>query len=330
MDIILVSNRSAKVYTLRLSRSRLALLSILALILFLVGIIAAQYLIVRLQPSSLSNGMRDWLAGSQVDDQQKQDSYLREGMNTMAMRLGQMQAQLLRLDNLGARLAKLSGLKPEELTFDQVPGQGGPYIPNNNKEIPHDNNFTGPNGTFGINHGSTKNDASWINLNQQLGTLSALLNDRNDKLVALETLLLQTQFNNKQILSVRPINNGWSSSNFGWRIDPFTGMNAMHEGVDYVVPEGTAIRAAASGMVVYSGAHPQYGNMIEIDHGTEIVTRYAHASKLLAQVGQVVRRGQEIAQVGSTGRSTGTHLHFEVRYKGIAQNPIRFLKDAQC
>ena len=327
MDIILVSNRSAKVYTLRLSSFRLVLLSILALSLFLVGIIAAQYLIVRLQPGSVSNEMRAWLASSQMDDQQKQDSYLREGMNTMAMRLGQMQAQLLRLDNLGARLAKLSGLKPEELPFDQVPAQGGPYIPN--QDIQNDNGFTGLKGTSGINHESTKNDASWINLNQRLDNLSALLNDRNDKLVALETLLLQTQFNNKQILSVRPINNGWSSSNFGWRIDPFTGMNAMHEGVDYVVPEGTAIRAAASGIVVYSGAHPQYGNMIEIDHGTEIVTRYAHASKLLAQVGQVVRRGQEIAQVGSTGRSTGTHLHFEVRYKGVAQNPIRFLKDAQ-
>ena len=326
MDIILVSNRSAKVYTLRLSSSRLALLSILALSLFLVAIFTAQYIIVRMQPDSLSNGMRDWLASAQVDNQQKQDSYLREGMNTMAMRLGQMQAQLLRLDSLGARLAKLSGLKPEELPFDQVPGQGGPYIPN----IPNEHRFMSPNGTSGISDELTKkNDLSWIHLNQQLGDLSVLLNDRNDKLVALETLLLQTQLNNKQILSVRPINNGWSSSNFGWRIDPFTGMNAMHEGVDYVVPEGTTIRAAASGMVVYSGVHPQYGNMIEIDHGTEIVTRYAHASKLLAQVGQVVRRGQEIAKVGSTGRSTGNHLHFEVRYKGIAQNPIRFLKDAQ-
>ena len=328
MDIILVSNRSAKVYTLRLSKFRLVLLSILALSLFLGGIFTAQYILVRMQPGSLSNEMRTWLASALVDDQQKQDSYLREGMNTMAMRLGQMQAQLLRLDNLGARLAKLSGLKPEELPFDQLPGQGGPYIPNT--DIPNEHRFISPNGASGITHELTKNkDVSWVNLNQQLGNLSALLNDRNDKLVALETLLLQTQFNNKQILSVRPINNGWSSSNFGWRIDPFTGMNAMHEGVDYVVPEGTVIRAAASGIVVYSGAHPQYGNMIEIDHGTEIVTRYAHASKLLAQVGQVVRRGQEIAQVGSTGRSTGNHLHFEVRYKGVAQNPIRFLKDAQ-
>ena len=103
----------------------------------------------------------------------------------------------------------------------------------------------------------------------------------------------------------------------------------MHEGVDFVVPQGTPVMAAASGIVVYSEYHEQYGNMVEIDHGHDIVTRYAHASRLLVKVGQIVRRGQEIAKVGSTGRSTGNHMHFEVRYKGIAQNPDRLLKNAE-
>ena len=103
----------------------------------------------------------------------------------------------------------------------------------------------------------------------------------------------------------------------------------MHEGVDYMVPEGTPIYASAGGVVVYADMHPEYGNMVEIDHGNQIITRYAHASKLIVKVGQLVRRGQEIAISGSTGRSTGPHLHFEVRYKGVAQNPVRFLENAR-
>ncbi len=101
----------------------------------------------------------------------------------------------------------------------------------------------------------------------------------------------------------------------------------MHEGVDYVVPLGTPIHAAASGVVVYAGLHPDFGNLVEIDHGNDILTRYAHASKLIVKLGQVVKRGQLISLVGSTGRSTGNHLHFEVRFKGLAQNPVRFLQD---
>ena len=307
MDIILVSGRFAKAHTVRLTRSRMLLIAALVSGLFLAAVLAAQYVIVRFQPGYLGNELRVWLASAQAEGQQKQQSYLRDGMNTMAIRLGQMQAQLLRLDTLGARLAKLSGIKPQEFAFDQLPPQGGPYLP----------------------AAAQQQEVSLSTLNQQLGNLSVLLNDRNDKLVALESLLLQDKLNKKQFPSVMPITDGWYSSNFGWRIDPFTGENAMHEGVDYMVPEGTSIRASASGIVVYAGSHPQYGNMIEIDHGNDVVTRYAHASRLLAQLGQVVRRGQEIAKVGSTGRSTGNHLHFEVRYRGAAQNPTRFLKDAE-
>jgi murein DD-endopeptidase MepM/ murein hydrolase activator NlpD len=123
-----------------------------------------------------------------------------------------------------------------------------------------------------------------------------------------------------------PVSTGWYSSNFGWRIDPFTGWNAFHEGMDFMAAEGTAITAAAGGVVVYAGPHPQYGNMMEVDHGNGLVTRYAHASKLIANVGDVVLRGQKIAEVGNTGRSTGTHLHFEVRQWGAPQNPARFLQ----
>ena len=304
MDIILVSNRFAKARSITLSGTHLLLVASLAFGMLLATVFAVQYAIVRFHPDALSTEMRAWLTSVQAEGKQKQQAYLREGLDTMAARLGQMQAQLLRLDSLGARLAKLSGIKPQEFNFDQPPAQGGPYLP------------------------AVQQDVSLDSMNQQLSSLSVLLGDRNDKLLALETMLMQVRLEKKLISAVSPVKEGWSSSNFGWRIDPFTGKNAMHEGVDYVASEGTPILASASGIVVYADSHEQYGNMVEVDHGNDIVTRYAHASRLLVKVGQVVRRGQEIARVGSTGRATGNHLHFEVRYKGIAQNPDRLFKSA--
>ena len=303
MNIILVSNRFAKARSITLSGTHLLLAALLALGLLVVTAFAMQYAIVRFHPDALSADMRGWLTSVQAEGQQKQQSYMREGMDTMAARLGQMQAQLLRLDALGARLAKLGGIKPQEFNFDHAPAQGGPYMP------------------------AMQQDVSLESMGQQLTELSMLLNDRNDKLMALETLLMQVRIDNKLLSAVSPVVAGWHSSNFGWRIDPFTGKNAMHEGVDFMVAEGAPIVASASGVVVYADYHVQYGNMVEIDHGNDIVTRYAHASNLLVKVGQVVRRGQVIARVGSTGRATGNHLHFEVRYKGVAQNPARLLQN---
>ncbi|MFA6014520.1 MAG: peptidoglycan DD-metalloendopeptidase family protein [Gallionellaceae bacterium] len=305
MNLILVSNRLAKTRSVTLTGTHLLLLLSLGVLLFVSAVLAAQYAIVRLQPGSISNELRAWLASGSLDAQQKQQVLLHENMDMMAKRLGQMQAQLQRLDTLGARLAKMTGMKPQEFSFDQAPAQGGPYLPE-----------------------AQQVDISLLNMNQQIASLTTLLSDRNDKLLALETMLMQDSLNKGLLPSGAPIVEGWYSSNFGWRIDPFTGRNAMHEGVDFMVPAGTPIYASAGGVVVYADLHPQYGNMIEIDHGNEIITRYAHASKLLAKVGMVVRRGQEIARVGSTGRSTGNHLHFEVRFKGMAQNPVRFLQSS--
>jgi murein DD-endopeptidase MepM/ murein hydrolase activator NlpD len=163
-------------------------------------------------------------------------------------------------------------------------------------------------------------------LGTTLDRLSKDLEDRTDKLRVLESMLTEDRAKRQLVPTGMPTESGFYSSNFGWRIDPFTGLNAFHEGIDLMAEEGTAILAAAGGVVVYAGVHPQYGNMIEIDHGNDLVTRYAHASKLLVKVGDVVLRGGKIAQVGNTGRSTGTHLHFEVRHRGVAQNPASFLR----
>ena len=302
MNIILVSNRLAKTRSITLGAWQLLFMLLLLSGMVWAATFALQYTLVRFAPEGMSDGVRTLLSKIQSDEQQKQQSYVHSSLDAMAARVGQMQAQMQRLDALGARLAKLTGMKPEEFKFDQMPAQGGPLIALSAQEM------------------------SVNGLEQQLNRLTLAVNDRSDKLQALETMLLQNQLSRRLLPSIPPVTEGFYSSNFGWRADPFTGTNAMHEGVDFMVQAGTAIRASAGGVVAFSDNHPQYGNMIEIDHGDDIVTRYAHASRLLAKVGQVVRRGEKIAEVGSTGRSTGNHLHFEVRYKGIAQNPVRFLQ----
>ncbi len=304
MNIILVSNRMAKTRSITLGRWQITFSILLLSVLMLSAAFAMQYALVRFAPEGLSEDIRSILADIENDEQQKQKLYLQSSLDAMAIRVGQMQAQVQRLDAMGSRLAKLTGMKPEEFQFAQPPAQGGPLVVFPEQEM------------------------SENGLKQQLGRLTQIISDRSDKLLALETMLLQNQLSRKLLPSIPPVHEGYYSSNFGWRLDPFTGVNAMHEGVDYVVDTGTPIYASAGGVVAYASLHPQYGNMVEIDHGNDIVTRYAHASKLTVKVGQVVRRGDKIAEVGSTGRSTGNHLHFEVRYKGIAQNPVRFLEKA--
>ena len=302
MNIILVSGRLAKTRRITLDRWQIALLLMLMFVLIVGTSFALQYVVVKYVPESLNEDMRALLSKVRSDEQEKQQVYLHSSLDAMATRVGQMQAQLQRLDALGTRLAKLTGMKPEEFQFSKPGAQGGPLVILPAQEM------------------------SSAILEQQMNRLANLVSDRSDKLLALETLLLQNQLSRKLLPSIPPVKQGWYSSNFGWRLDPFTGTNAMHEGVDYVVEAGTPIHASAGGVVAYASLHPQYGNMVEIDHGNEIITRYAHASKLMVKVGQVVRRGEKIAEVGSTGRSTGNHLHFEVRYQGTAQNPVRFLE----
>lgn len=304
MNIILVSNRLAKTRSITLGGWQIMFLMLMLFGLMLGAAFAMQYSLVRFAPEGLGEGMRTLLSKAYIDERQKQQSNLFSSLDTMASRIGQMQSQVQRLDALGVRLAKLTGMKPGEFQFDQLPAQGGPLV-------------ILPTQEMSVNI-----------LDQQLNRLTQVVNDRSDKLMALETMLLQNQLSRKLLPSIPPVTVGWYSSNFGWRIDPFTGANAMHEGVDFMVDAGTPIHASAGGVVAFAAMHPQYGNMVEIDHGNDIITRYAHASKLLVKVGQVVRRGEKIAEVGSTGRSTGNHLHFEVRYQGSAQNPVRFLQKA--
>lgn len=293
MNIILVSNKWAESRSIYLGGKQIAMLLVLLSGFVIIAALGVQSLRVS------AEGAGQILAGG---TRVRADQYERASLDTLAVKLGEMQARMQRLDALGGRLVKLTGMKPSEFQFDQPPAQGGPLV--------------------------SLGTLSAASLAQQLDSLTRVVDDRTDKLTALNTLLMQDQLSRGLLRSVDPVTDGVYTSNFGWRVDPFTGRSAMHEGVDFMAESGTAIHASAGGVVVYADTHAQYGNMVEVDHGNDIVTRYAHASKLLVKVGQVVRRGDKIAEVGSTGRSTGNHLHFEVRYKGIAQNPVRFLQNA--
>jgi murein DD-endopeptidase MepM/ murein hydrolase activator NlpD len=211
---------------------------------------------------------------------------------------------MLRLDSLGERLARLAGLKPQELPGAEAtstPGRGGPVS-------------------------TLRRDFTVDEFTAMLGQLSRQVDERSDQLGVLEALVVTDSVNKKFLPTLSPIEDGWFSSNFGWRVDPFNGEKSFHEGIDFPAGAGTTIDAAASGKVLFADVHPAYGKMLEIDHGNGLVSRYAHCSTLLVKEGDLVVRGQRVATVGSTGRSTGPHLHFEVRLNGVPQNPARFLQ----
>ncbi len=302
MNIILVSGKLAKARSLTLTLPHLVFGSAATLLALLVIAFGIQHFMLRFAPQLNAPLVHTLLLSAQQEENDKAQSYLRENLNAMASKLGQMQAQLLRLDTLGERLAKSAGFKPQEFMFDQPPGRGGAP-----STLP----------AYGLSLGD---------LSRQVEVLTRQMDDRTEKLGILDSLMLFDSAKKKLLPSVLPVEGGWYTSNFGWRIDPFSGMRAFHEGMDFMAEIGTPIHAAAGGVVIYSDFHPQYGNMIEIDHGNELVTRYAHASKLRVKTGDVVLSGARIGEVGNTGRSTGAHLHFEVRQLGVPLNPARFLR----
>jgi murein DD-endopeptidase MepM/ murein hydrolase activator NlpD len=301
VHIILVSNRLATAKSIQLTLRHLLLLTAGFGMLVLLLATLIYYVTFRHAADIKLPLLQDILVALQQEEKQKSTDFMRENLNAMAVKVGQMQAQLMRLDALGERLSALSGIKPTEFRFNEVPGRGGAVSTVPAVEMSADE------------------------FNRQLEQMQKQLESRTDYLGMLENELLDARIKKKLIPTVSPVDAGFNASSFGWRIDPFTGQNAMHEGIDFMVGVGTPIYAAAGGVVTVAEFHPEYGNMVEIDHGNDFTTRYAHASKLLVKTGEVVKRGQKIAESGGTGRATGPHLHFEVRYKGVAQNPARFL-----
>jgi murein DD-endopeptidase MepM/ murein hydrolase activator NlpD len=221
--------------------------------------------------------------------------------DAIAIQLGDMKAHVIRLDALGQRLTAMAGIKSSEFNFGQDPPQGGPEM-----DIP------GARPRIG--------DAATM-----LKSLQSQIDLSGSQLSALENVILSRQLGQEIHPEGRPVNSGYISSGFGARVDPFTGGEEFHEGIDFAAPQGTGIRAVAAGVVTWAGPRGGYGNMVQIDHGNGYATRYGHAYRVLAHVGETVQRGDVVALVGDTGRSTGPHVHFEVLKNGHQVNPARFV-----
>lgn len=231
------------------------------------------------------------------DEFDQRDRFMRENLDVLARQVGEMQAKLTQLESLGERVSGLAGLPAGELRTRT--GQGGALV--------------------------SARPLSMDELHATLATLDRLAAQRTDLLTVLESRLFEQKMRNMMIPTQQPVADGNLGSEFGWRIDPITGRSALHTGLDFQTGSGTPIVAAAGGVVVVQEFHPEYGNMVEIDHGNDLVTRYAHAATVFVRKGEIVRRGQRIAAVGSSGRSTGAHLHFEVLVQGVPQDPQKFL-----
>ena len=297
MHLIITDAWLAKSRAIHLSGTRLVLSGLLAS-LALMTVAAALYHWVFLK------GAREgWpVVGSLVklvvkDENDQRDRFLRENLDAMARKLGEMQAKMSQLESLGERVSGLAGINPNEIKV--TPGRGGALV--------------------------SGRPLSMEELQATLADLDRIADQRVDLMTVMESRLFDQRIKKLMVPTQQPVSAGHLGSSFGWRIDPFTGRSALHTGLDFQADPGTTILAAAGGVVVMQEFHPAYGNLVEIDHGNDLITRYAHASRVYVKKGDLIKRGQKIAEVGTTGRSTGPHLHFEVLVQGVPQDPQKFL-----
>ncbi len=266
------------------------------------------YLGQRMEPQPLDNtlGQEQAALHTQLTRLQQNLTAARTGMDqqlsTLALRIGTAQAQVMRLEVLGERLVKQAHLDAEEFDFSTAPAQGGP------EDV-------------------AAQTQTLTEVTAALERLAQVLEDREHKLDQLDNLLRDRELRTATTPSGQPVK-GWISSNFGTRTDPFTGHTSRHTGVDLPGKAGTPIAAVAHGIVSFVGVKSGYGNIVELTHPDGYVTRYAHNQQNLVQVGDLVRKGQNVALLGSTGRSTGNHVHFEVLKNGEFVNPAPFMAAA--
>jgi len=300
LNIILVSDSLAKSRSVTLSQTQVILIALGILVSGFVLAMATYVVTMKFAVDMRNPYLRTLLTALHEDDQKRSEAEMRDNLNALAVKVGELQARILRLDAFGERLAKAAGIKRDEFRFDEKPGQGGPAA-------------------------AAGRDLSVTEFNQMLAEIAHVLDDRSDKLGVLDSLLMDDRLARKTIPTTMPVEAGYYSSNYGYRLDPITGRSTFHTGVDIIASSGTQVMAAAGGVVSTVAFVQEYGNIVDVDHDNGLTTRYAHLSKSLVRVGDVVMKGQLIARVGATGRTTGPHLHFEVREKGIPLNPNKFL-----
>ena len=303
MQVILFSSRMGLPRQLHLGLRHLLLLGLAGTALMVVGALGLYWFTLNHANKINLPWVHDLVRTARHEEVKKHDEFVKNNLDAMARQLGEMQAQLVKLDALGERVSGLAGIKASDFRPGEKPGRGGAE-PTASK-------------TLSLN-----------DFQRELAKLNRGVDNQTDLLSVVESELFRARLAAKKLPTILPVNASYNASGFGWRIDPINGQGSMHEGIDFIAPSGVPIVAAADGVVIAAETHHSYGQMIEIDHGNDLITRYAHASVMLVKPGSLVKRGQKIAEVGSTGRSTGSHLHFEVRIKGIAHDPAQFLTTA--
>lgn len=305
MNVIVFSKRFGKARQFEIGRPMAMTVTIATVVLLLGGVLFAGIQLGRsglvLNPAAQ---VTEW--GARLEQQRTEIASarrdLQERLDALTSRIGQMNAHVIRLDALGRRLTEMANLDKGEFNFDSEPAVGGPE---------------------GLVEGGT---VAAPDLTAMLDDLTNQIRDRERQLSVLESMISTRNLSRQVVPDGRPVLQGWISSYFGYRADPFTGRNAYHAGVDFAGPAGSQVVAVASGVVTYSKERFGYGRTVEINHGNGYVTRYGHNEKVLVQVGDTVQKGQAIALMGSTGRSTGPHLHFEVLKQGRAVDPMTFVR----
>tara|TARA_R110001592_G_scaffold356543_2_gene658650 strand:+ start:19026 stop:19964 length:939 start_codon:yes stop_codon:yes gene_type:complete len=308
MNIIFVGRKHGKSKTVQLANQQLVWLFVFAVSLFF-GLVFAGYQLRLVFEDSVEVTIENAIVEKwdlQIEDQkknlQKLKRFSQEKVDALTLRMGDMQARLMRLDALGQRLTEVAKLQNGEFDFSLSPALGGP-----SPSLQTDESYVMP----GLLESIEEIENQIVNSEQQLEVIDALFVSRNTQ--------------DELFIAGRPIKWGWMSSAYGHRTDPFSGKRAWHAGVDFAGKEDSDIIAVASGVVTWSGTRYGYGNLVEVNHGDGYTTRYAHCKNLLASVGDVIEKGQVLATMGSTGRSTGPHVHYEVRKQGKPVNPKKYI-----
>ncbi|MDI3262273.1 MAG: M23 family metallopeptidase [Fulvimonas sp.] len=309
MDLILVSHERGRTWRIRLELRHV--LGWLPLALLAAGLMGAAFAAgwwLKPQDGLLPPAL---VARWDVQLQQQRDELARAqakaagDADALSRRIAELQAYVMRLDAAASRMTQIAHIDPGEFNFNQPPAMGGPYLQDGNQP------------------------ASLGDVLDTLDQLQHQLSERERQMRVLEDLLLASKLQKEIKPAGWPVDGGYISSGYGVRTDPFTGLRAFHPGIDFAAAEGSKVLAVASGIVTEAGERSGYGQMVEIDHGNGYVTRYGHNERLLVHIGERVRRGQAIAMIGSTGRSTGPHVHFEVLRNGVVVNPEQYIEAAR-
>lgn len=304
MNVIVFSKRLGAARQFELGRPVALTVTIAVVVTLLAGVLYAGVQLGRSGMFEPTAQVADW--GRRLEEQRLQvidaKQELQNRLDALAGRVGQMNAHVIRLDALGRRLTEMAHLDKGEFNFDSAPAVGGPE---------------------GLVEGAL---VASPDISDMLDGLGRQIKDRERQLSVLESLISTRNLSRQIVPGGRPVTQGWISSYFGQRTDPFTGRNVYHRGIDFAGPAGSQVVAVASGVVTYAKDRFGYGKTVEINHGNGYVTRYAHNQRLLVAPGDTIQKGQAISLMGSTGRSTGPHLHFEVLKQGRAVDPMSFVR----